>query len=334
MATFWVQKSVTGLEELAATDDTGLPADGLDALRKWIDEKPVRAQFSFMTDYVMGHLVLPTVDPTDGTTRRREIFLLSTCDHVLTVMRGDRDYPIDIGDTQTAYDGGRLDTPGRFLESLLSDAAVELTHVVELLQGLIDDVEDTITKREHGAFSSRQTRVAQKDARVRLRQLRKSSLEVQQATSPLADRVDGIMNDRLDLEVGGVALFPKDVEVRMRDVHERLLYVHESLDFLRDQIGSVRDYVQAEIANEQNEVMKVLAVGASLLLVPTFIVGMFGQNFQNLPWQDWHDGFWFGFGLIVLVSILQVVIFLALGWLNPPRRTATAERRRMIAVSA
>ena len=256
MATFWVQKSVTGLEELAATDDTGLPADGLDTLRKWIDEKPVRAQFSFMTDYVMGHLVLPTVDPTDGTTRRREIFLLSTCDHVLTVMRGDRDYPIDISDTQTAYDGGRLDTPGRFLESLLSDAAVELTHVVELLQSLIDDVEDTITKREHGAFSSRQTRVAQKDARVRLRQLRKSSLEVQQATSPLADRVDGIMNDRLDLEVGGVALFPKDVEVRMRDVHERLLYVHESLDFLprsdrqRARLRAGRDRQRAERSHE------------------------------------------------------------------------------------
>jgi magnesium transporter len=325
MATFWTQKSASDLERSAGADGTGLPADGLDALRKWIDEKPVRAQFSFATDYVMGHLVLPTVDPTEGTTRQREVFLLTTCDHVLTVTRGAQHYPVDISDTQTAYDAGRLDTPGRLLESLLSDAAVELTHVVELLQGLVDDVEDTITKQDYGAFSSRQTRVAQKDARVRLRQLRKTSLEVQQAMSPLADRIDGIMNDRLDLEIGGIALFPKDVEVRMRDVHERLLYVHESLDFLRDQIGSVRDYVQAEIANEQNEVMKVLAVGASLLLVPTFIVGMFGQNFRNLPWQDWHDGFWFGFGLIVLVSVLQVVIFLALGWLNPPRRRATVD---------
>ena len=45
----------------------------------------------------------------------------------------------------------------------------------------------------------------------------------------------------------------------------------------------MRDFHQAKIANDQNEVMKRLTVIASLLLVPTFIVGLYGQNFRNIP---------------------------------------------------
>jgi len=49
----------------------------------------------------------------------------------------------------------------------------------------------------------------------------------------------------------------------------------------------VRDYSQAKIANDQNEVMKRLAAIASILLFPTFIVGLYGQNFDNMPELHW-----------------------------------------------
>ena len=43
----------------------------------------------------------------------------------------------------------------------------------------------------------------------------------------------------------------------------------------------MRDYYQAKIAEQQNEVAKKLTVIASLVLVPSFIVGFFGQNFAE-----------------------------------------------------
>ena len=48
-------------------------------------------------------------------------------------------------------------------------------------------------------------------------------------------------------------------------------------------VGGVRDYFQSKIANDQNEVMKRLTAVASILLLPTFIVGLYGQNFHHIP---------------------------------------------------
>ena len=53
----------------------------------------------------------------------------------------------------------------------------------------------------------------------------------------------------------------------------------EELDVARDLLAQRRDYLQSKIAESQNEVVKKLTVIASLVLVPTLIIGFYGQNF-------------------------------------------------------
>ena len=74
-------------------------------------------------------------------------------------------------------------------------------------------------------------------------------------------------------------MFPREVELHFADAYDKLLRAVDGLDFSRDLLAGVRDYCQAKIANDQNEVVKRLTAIASLLLVPTFIVGLYGQNF-------------------------------------------------------
>ncbi len=71
----------------------------------------------------------------------------------------------------------------------------------------------------------------------------------------------------------------------------------------------MRDYLQGKISNDQNEVMKRLTVIASLLLVPTFIVGLYGQNFRHIPELHWSFGYWWSWGLIVVTTIGQLAFF-------------------------
>jgi hypothetical protein len=59
-----------------------------------------------------------------------------------------------------------------------------------------------------------------------------------------------------------------------------------------------------------------LTVIASLLLVPTFIVGLYGQNFDNIPELKWSFGYWWSWGWIVLTTILQLAFFRWLGWIG------------------
>jgi magnesium transporter len=77
----------------------------------------------------------------------------------------------------------------------------------------------------------------------------------------------------------------------------------------------VRDYLQGKIANDQNEVMKRLTVIASLLLLPTFIVGLYGQNFRHIPELGWSFGYWWAWGLILGTTVVQIAIFRWRRWI-------------------
>ena len=114
----------------------------------------------------------------------------------------------------------------------------------------------------------------------------------------------------------GTEVFPHDVEIAFNSAYDKLLRAFDGLELSRDLIASVRDYLQAKVANDQNEVMKTLTVIASLLLLPTFIVGLYGQNFQHhFPEIHWQFGYLWSWALIVVTTIGQLVFFRRKKWI-------------------
>ena len=76
---------------------------------------------------------------------------------------------------------------------------------------------------------------------------------------------------------------PRELELDFADAYDKLLRATDGLELARDLGAGVRDYLQAKVSNDQNEVMKRLTMIASLMLLPTFIVGLYGQNFVQHP---------------------------------------------------
>jgi magnesium transporter len=111
-------------------------------------------------------------------------------------------------------------------------------------------------------------------------------------------------------------VFPREVERQFAGVYDKLLRATESLDLARDLLAAVRDFHQTKIANDQNEVMKKLTAIASLLLLPTFIVGLYGQNFQHhFPEIHWRFGYVWSWGLIVVTTLIQLWFFRRRRWI-------------------
>src|SRR4029079_17952580 len=117
--------------------------------------------------------------------------------------------------------------------------------------------------------------------RDRIARLRHDLLHVRRTFAPTRDAVHGIVDNRVELD--GEELFPREVELHFADAYEKLLRASEGLDATRELVAGVRDYFQAKVSIDQNEVSKRLTMIASLLLVPTFIVGVYGQNFDRIP---------------------------------------------------
>ena len=180
--------------------------------------------------------------------------------------------------------------------------------VAERYLDLIDDVNGEIDELEDAVESWPAARL-----RDQVSALRHDLLHLRRTLSPTRDAARRLMDGRIALDSG--ALFPRDVELHFSDAYDKLLRASEGLETSRDLVAGVRDYYQSKIAIDQNEVMKRLTVIASLLLLPTFIVGLYGQNFAHIPELGWSFGYWWGWGLIVTTTIAQVALFRWRRWI-------------------
>jgi magnesium transporter len=182
--------------------------------------------------------------------------------------------------------------------------------IAEYFLDLVDALDDEIDELEDGVEQWRPAQI-----RSRISGLRHDLLHVRRTVAPTRDAIRRIVDRRLDVGQGE-ELLPRDIELDFADVYDKLLRAVDGLDLSRDLLASARDYHQAKIANDQNEVTKRLTVIASVLLVPTFIVGLYGQNFHHIPELGWSFGYWWSWGWIVLTTILQLAFYRWLGWIG------------------
>ena len=109
-------------------------------------------------------------------------------------------------------------------------------------------------------------------------------------------------------------LFPPHIERLFAETYDTLVRVTEELDIARDLLAGVRDHHQSKIVEGQGEVAKKLTVIAALVLVPSFIVGYYGQNFEPAFDNDyWSLGV--STALIVTSTVIQLAIFRWRRWI-------------------
>src|SRR4051794_26059580 len=278
--------------------------------------------------YVFGVFLVPIAIREENRVYYQEIDLIVTHERLVTVRK-------------TPVDGQPLDIAASMESAALDDdkrAGVMVYRVVdqiaEYFLDLVDALDDEIDELEDGIDGWPAAQVRQ-----RISTLRHDLLHVRRTVSPTRDAIRRVVDRRLDVGEGPEVL-PRDVELDFADVYDKLLRAVDGLDLSRDLLASARDYQQAKIANDQNEVTKRLTVIASLVLLPTFIVGVYGQNFDHMPELHWRLGYAWSWGLIVGTTIVQLLFFRRLGWIGarpvremlPPLRSldprSLAGRRR------
>jgi magnesium transporter len=252
--------------------------------------------------YVFGIFLIAVSVPDEDRVYYQEIDAVLTDDQLLTVSKtppGEKPY-----DPRPARDACHpTDSSGMMLYRLVDDIAERYLDLIDDLDAEIDELEDIVE-------SSPPSRI-----RARISSLRHDLLHIRRTLAPTRDAVRRIVDNVVEVEEGP-EVFPHDVEVAFNGAYDKLLRAFDGLELSRDLIASVRDYLQSKISNDQNEVTKTLTVIASLLLLPTFIVGLYGQNFQHhFPELHWQFGYLFSWALIVGTTILQLWFFRRKRWI-------------------
>ena len=263
------------------------------------DDEP-RPRLASHGDYVFGVLLIPVVVKKEDRVYYQEVDVIATREALITVSKSQKgEEPFD---PKPAKEACRAhEEVGMYLYHLVDEVAERFLYLVDDLDDAVDDLEDRVAEESAA------------DVGQRLRKLRAALRSVRRTLAPTRDAVHKVIDDRVELE--GAELFPHDVEIAFGDAYEKLLRAFEALESTRDALGGVRDYLQGKISVDQNEVMKRLTVIASLLLLPTFIVGLYGQNFVKIPELHWIWGYWWSWGWIIGTTIAQLVFFRWKKWI-------------------
>lgn len=98
------------------------------------------------------------------------------------------------------------------------------------------------------------------------------------------------------------------------DVYDHASRIVDALDSARDNLSGLLDLQTAQRANAMNEVMKTLTIIATIFLPLSFIVGLYGMNFHDIPELSWSYGYVYCWGLLISVSVGLLWYFKKKGW--------------------
>ena len=71
----------------------------------------------------------------------------------------------------------------------------------------------------------------------------------------------------------------------------------------------------SSVSLRTNEIMRVLTVLSSIFIPLTFLAGVYGMNFENMPELKTRWGYFICIGVMVLISVGQLVYFRRKKWL-------------------
>ncbi|RME31356.1 MAG: magnesium and cobalt transport protein CorA [Candidatus Zixiibacteriota bacterium] len=177
-----------------------------------------------------------------------------------------------------------------------------LDAIVDQYFGVIEEFEEMLESLDDLVLGATESRVPAElhSLRSNLLILRKYIPPLREVVSTLIRTADGIIKE---------ATLPY-----LRDLHDHVFRITESLDFLREGISGLRETYLSDVSNRMNAVMKVLTVIATIFIPLTFIVGVYGMNFEYMPELKFRWGYFVVWIVMLVIAGAMVGYFRKKNW--------------------
>jgi len=167
--------------------------------------------------------------------------------------------------------------------------------IVDNYYNILDHIGDKIDEMEEEVYEN-----PNNDAFNRIQTLKKELIYLRKALYPLRDALSKIVKGESEyIDEMNLPFFS--------DVYDHVVHLIDSLDAYQDLTSNLLDIHMNAMNNKMNEVMKVLTVISTIFIPLTFIVGVYGMNFDHMPELAWKYGY---------PSIWAIMIMVVLGMLG------------------
>ena len=170
---------------------------------------------------------------------------------------------------------------------------------------VLEKVEEALERQEDAIIRSAPART-----QTDLYGLKRDLSVVRRAVWPVRELLSALIRDDDDNDLVATATLPY-----LRDLYDHATQVYELVDTYRDWIANLLDLYQTALSNRMNNTMKVLTVFSAVFMPLTFVVGVYGMNFDNMPELHWHYGYYVVWGVMAVITGVMLSWFWRKGWL-------------------
>ena len=167
--------------------------------------------------------------------------------------------------------------------------------VMERLGDQIEKVEEEVMRKSNNR------------SLARINMIRKEQIILKRNIAPVRDLVSSIIRSESELLEDNTTKY-------FKDVYDHIVQAHDLSENYRDVIMGMQDLYINNVNLRMNEVMKVMAIVTCLLAPPTVIGGIFGMNFDAIPYSHHEWGFYFAVASMLLIPIGMLWMFRRRGW--------------------
>lgn len=114
---------------------------------------------------------------------------------------------------------------------------------------------------------------------------------------------------------GDSELIPEPVRPFFRDAYDNFVRVVDLNDSFREIVGSAMEGYLSMQGHKLNEIMKVLTLISTIMLPLTFIAGVYGMNFENMPELHAQYGYFAALAVMGLTAVGFFILFRRKGWI-------------------
>lgn len=133
-------------------------------------------------------------------------------------------------------------------------------------------------------------------------------VELKRIVRPQREVVNQLSRRRFDL-------VSTDLTAYFSDIHDHLVQVNELADAHREIVNSSLVVYYSSISTKTNQIIKVLTLLTAIFIPPTFLVGLWGMNFVNMPELDTKFGYFASLGVIAVIMVGMALFFKKKKWL-------------------
>jgi magnesium transporter len=142
---------------------------------------------------------------------------------------------------------------------------------------------------------------------ARINQLRKELIILKRNIAPVRDLISSIIRSESELLEDNTTKY-------FKDVYDHIIQAYDLCENYRDVMMSMQDLYINNVNLKMNEVMKVMAIVTCLLAPATVIGGIFGMNFDIIPYAHHQWGFYFAVTVMLAIPLWMLWVFRKRGW--------------------